>query len=33
MIIVQVFLVTEIFRGAMRHCGRWHDGRIAKARF
>jgi hypothetical protein len=33
MIIVQVFIGTEIFLGAMRHCAKWHGRENAKRRF
>jgi hypothetical protein len=33
MIIVQVFIGTEIFLGAMRHCAKWPARKNAKRRF
>jgi hypothetical protein len=33
MIIVQVFIGTEFFLGAMRHCVKWHARKNEKRRF
>jgi hypothetical protein len=33
MIIVQVFIGTEFFLGAMRHCVKWHARKNQKRRF